>query len=101
MIEGVFRDGWPTVSLSVIGETGQLTVDFTVDTGFGGALALPSGLLQQIGASYTGSDEYRLADGTPRRFGFALVEIADMETIDGEENRFFTVLSKEGPSFGS
>ena len=87
MIEGIFRDDWPMVSLTVVGETGKRVINFIVDTGFGGSLAMPHNLLQQIGAEYAGNDEYQLADGTLRRFGFFLVEIAE-----DEDNRAFRVL---------
>ena len=91
MIEGTFRDDWPYVTLTVIGEQDTVEVDFIVDTGFGGALALPDEFLQRIGANYTGSDRYSLADGTVRRFGIAEVRIAE-----AEEERDFIVLAKEG-----
>ncbi len=91
MIEGTFRDGWPCVTLTVIGNHDTLEVEFIVDTGFGGALALPDEILQRIGASYTGSNRYSLADGSVRRFSLAEVRIAE-----DEEERDFIVLAKDG-----
>ncbi len=45
MILGHVRDRFPRVSLSMPGRNGPLLVEFIVDTGFDGDLALPQSII--------------------------------------------------------
>jgi len=75
MIQGYFRDDAPRVTLTLIGDTGRREVEFVVDTGFTGMLALPPFLLEAVGATLQGSRQVQLADGTQRRTPFYTVQI--------------------------
>jgi predicted aspartyl protease len=50
MILGVFRDHFARVTLSLPGSAEPFTVEFILDTGFDGDLALPSNILRQLDA---------------------------------------------------
>jgi predicted aspartyl protease len=45
---GEFRDGHPRARLTLNGLAGQLELEFVVDTGFDGDLALPGHLARQL-----------------------------------------------------
>ena len=49
MIPGVFRDGHPRTAITVYGDDAPQEVDFIVDTGFEGDLALPSHVADTAG----------------------------------------------------
>lgn len=48
---GQWRDGFPRVTLTLPGVRGPLEVEFIVDTGFDGDLALPEAMIRQLDAS--------------------------------------------------
>ena len=60
---GVFSDGHPRISLSLPGERGTVKIEFIVDTGFAGDLALPARLARQIESWPIGLRESMLANG--------------------------------------
>lgn len=65
MISGVVRDRFPRVVLRVRGSNGHQAIEFIVDTGFDGELALPRSLLQELGAVEAPVLQLvRLADGS-------------------------------------
>ena len=67
MTIGVFRDGHPRLTI-YLPLANQLTpVEFIVDTGFEGDLALPSDIARQLDADQAGSVLRMLADGVPYR----------------------------------
>ena len=66
MILGVFRDHFPRVTLLLPGPTDAVAVEFIVDTGFDGDLALPSNILRQLDAQPLFLSLRALGDGTLR-----------------------------------
>jgi clan AA aspartic protease len=66
MILGLFRDHLPCVTLVLPGPTGSNAVEFIVDTGFDGDLALPSNILRQLDAQPLFLSLRALGDGTLR-----------------------------------
>jgi len=64
MIFGHVRDRFPRVSLSLPGREGPISVEFIVDTGFDGDLALPQSLLNRLEAIPSDVHDVRLADGS-------------------------------------
>src|SRR5688500_12841084 len=70
MLVGRFRDGHPRVELSVQGEQ----LEFVVDTGLEGDIALPRAFTERLGPA-TGVRLRRLADGSPRNIPVHEVEV--------------------------
>lgn len=64
MIYGQFRDRFPRVSLDLPSPNGSVKVEFIVDTGFDGALTLPSAIARQVDARAFGLQTHLLADGS-------------------------------------
>jgi len=64
MTLGHVRDNFPRVALALPGLRGPLNVEFLVDTGFDGELALPSTLINQMEASFITERAVLLADGS-------------------------------------
>ena len=75
MITGRVRDDLPRVRLAVIGPTNPVAVEFVVDTGFDGEMALPQYLLQQISPPFVWDRPILLADYTERIVPHYLAEI--------------------------
>ena len=67
MTIGHVRDNLLRVVLMFPGQTGPVPVEFLVDTGFDGELALPGFILQQLVASFSIDQEIMLADGSRGR----------------------------------
>lgn len=67
MIQGHVRDDFPYVMLSLPGREGPMPVEFIVDTGFNGELALPSNILRQLEASFCFEEDVQMADGSRRK----------------------------------
>lgn len=63
MITGHFREGHPRVTLSLAGPEGSLEVEFVLDTGFEGDLALPGYLASSLNGGPTGFRRRVLASG--------------------------------------
>lgn len=64
MIVGVFRDHLPRVTLDLPARGQSLAVEFILDTGFDGYLAVPSRLLSRLEASPLYDTLRRLGDGS-------------------------------------
>lgn len=64
ILSGFFRDDHPRLTLSLPGHEGRLWVEFIVDTGFAGDLALPQSLIHRLEAELSGSESFALADGS-------------------------------------
>jgi len=60
---GQWRDGFPRVTLTLLGGREPLSLEFVVDTGFNGEIALPEYLIGQLGASPSGTQYLELAGG--------------------------------------
>lgn len=91
MIIGHFRGVFPRVTLELPGRAETVSVEFIVDTGFEGELALPSAIINSVDASYSFSRRIELADGTMREQPYYKI-ILDW---DGEP-RLTEVLMLEG-----
>jgi clan AA aspartic protease len=91
MTLGHVRDNFPRITLSLPGRNGPLSVEFIVDTGFDGELALPSALIGQLDASYSTERFVLLAANSPRRRPFYEVvldgngepRVTDVMALDG------------------
>ncbi len=66
MMLGHVRDNFARVTLALPGRTGAVWVEFVINTGFDGELALPAALLSGLDAAYAGDRPIQLADGTER-----------------------------------
>jgi len=64
---GQWRDGFPRVTLTLPGARGPLDVEFIVDTGFDGDLALPEAMIRQLDASILESRLISLAGAFRQR----------------------------------
>jgi clan AA aspartic protease len=96
VIRGSFRDDAARARLTLIGDADSVEVEFVVDTGFTGTLALPPSVLARIGASLDGTRLLRLADGTERRAPFYTVRIE----WDGEPHAVRAILLEDEPLIG-
>jgi clan AA aspartic protease len=91
VIYGHVRDDFPYVMLALRGLEGPLPVEFVVDTGFNGELALPGDILRQLDASFTAEETVQMADGSRRRRPYYEI------TLDwGGEERLTEVMLLEG-----
>jgi clan AA aspartic protease len=63
---GHVRDNFPRIALTLSGRDGKFQVEFIIDTGFDGEIALPPSLLSRLDASSSYSRRIRLADGSVR-----------------------------------
>ncbi len=92
MLLGHVRDYAARVLLTLLGEEGELTAEFVIDTGFEGDLAIPRSLvakLQRLSPYETRS--FALADGTLRELLICYIEIEW-----NEEPRSVEVLVTDG-----
>ncbi len=64
MIFGVFRDDHPRLTLSLPSASGEEFIEFIINTGFAGDLALPLSILVRLEADAVGIDSFALADGS-------------------------------------
>lgn len=64
MMLGHVRDRFPRLSLSLPGKNGPILVEFLVDTGFDGDLALPQSIINRLEATASDAHDVRLADGS-------------------------------------
>jgi clan AA aspartic protease len=96
MTEGYFRDDAPRIRLTVFGEISSVEVEFVVDTGFTGGLAMPTSLLQMIGATFEGSDSLLLAGGSERGTGVYTVGVE----WDGERRYVQAAALEDDPLIG-
>ncbi len=92
MIRGSVRDLFPRVTLSLPGDAGSVDVEFVVDTGFEGELALPPTSLADLDvAPVVNSRLIRLADGS---YGLAATYEILLEWAD--EPRPVSILLLDG-----
>ncbi|HYV47780.1 MAG TPA: hypothetical protein VFA20_23135 [Myxococcaceae bacterium] len=56
----------PLIELELIAPAGVVLENVVVDTGFGGALRVPSGFFRKYGLTPRGTTVVTLADGTPK-----------------------------------
>lgn len=92
MLFGHVRDRFPRVSLNLPGHEGFLSVEFIVDTGLDGDLALPASLIAKLEATPSDTRRVQLADGSQleRPYYQLLLNWED-------EDRLVEVLSLENP----
>ena len=67
VILGQWRDRFPRVTLTLAGAEGPLDVEFVVDTGFDGELALPASLVRRLDARILETRTVELAGGFQER----------------------------------
>jgi clan AA aspartic protease len=82
---GLVRDKFPLLTLSLPGLNGPLALEFIVDTGFEGELALPPSLLRRLEVGLVGDRPILLADGTIVRRSCFEVELewdAEVRTVE-------------------
>src|SRR5437879_230398 len=91
MILGHVRDNFPYVTLALPGREGPLHVEFVIDTGFDGELALPASLLNDLDTAFIGDHAVLLADRTRRSIPHYEIEI-DWH----DEKRSTEVIALEG-----
>ena len=70
MMLGHVRDFFARLALTLPGHSGPVSVEFVVDTGFEGELALPERLINQLAVSDASQRPVLLADGTRRERPF-------------------------------
>ena len=63
MTIGYWRDGFPRLTLTLLGGREPISLEFVVDTGFNGEVALPDSLIGRLGASPKGARYLELAGG--------------------------------------
>jgi clan AA aspartic protease len=66
MIIGHVRDAFPRVTLILPGLAGPVNIEFVVDTGFEGELAIPGVLLRRLDAVFVAEHTVLLADQSER-----------------------------------
>ena len=91
MMTGEWRDGFPRVTLTLVSERGTVEVDFIVDTGFNGDIALPESLLVKLGL-YPSSTHYVELAGGFRQRCFSYQIIVNWE----DEERLVEALTLDG-----
>ena len=93
MMNGRWRDRFPRVVLALPGLNGPLDIEFIVDTGFDGELALSDSLIQRLDIAVLDSRFVQLAGGFRQRtYAYELRMEWD------EETRLIEVLSLDGNS---
>ena len=91
MTTGEWRDGFPRLRLILAVERGPLGVEFVVDTGFNGDIALPEVFVAELGLLPTGAHYVELAGGFRQRcFSYEIM----LEWED--EERLVEVLTLDG-----
>lgn len=63
MIPGTFRDDHPRISLNLPGMQTEIDLEFIIDTGFAGDLAMPAQLAGLLTGDFAGLGKRRLANG--------------------------------------
>ena len=64
-MRGYFNDaGQPRITVFLFGNRGETTIDALIDTGFDGALCVPTPIAIPLGLELYGDQYYELADGT-------------------------------------
>lgn len=91
VILGQWRDRFPRVTLTLPGAEGPLEIEFVVDTGFDGELAMPESLVRRFDARILEGRSVELAGGFMERC-FAYEVVLDW---DGD-TRFVELLALDG-----
>ena len=91
VIFGVFRNGFPRVTLTVSGLSGPVEIEFIIDTGFDGELALPEGITNQLVTGVMEARVIELAGGFRQR-----CYAYELPIIWNEEDRLVEVLTLDG-----
>jgi predicted aspartyl protease len=93
MITGYVRDELPWVLMTLPGRGGSpVRIEFIVDTGFTGELAIPLSLLQQLDAVYSHEHPILLAGGAMERRPFYEIVIE----WEDEQERLTEVTALDG-----
>ncbi len=102
LIVGAFRDRLPLVLLTLEGRSGSLTVEFVLDTGFDGYVTLPQEVLRRLGATESGQQKSRLADGSIKTSVVYTVivnwdgDLVEAEALAAENNPLLGTLLLDG-----
>ncbi len=81
MTVGQWRDRFPRVTLTLPGLSGPLDVEFVVDTGFDGEIAVPETLIRRLELTILDARFVQLAGGFRQRcYSFEMVLDGDEET---------------------
>ena len=91
MMLGHVRDNFPRLTLTLPGQETLLNVEFLLDTGFDGELALPGHLIVHLIAEYAMHEFIRMADGTQ-----SSRPVYEILMDWGGESRVTNVLSLDG-----
>lgn len=91
MMIGRWRDGFPRVTLTLPGVNGPLDMEFIVDTGFDGELALPDFIIRQLDASVLELRLIRFAGAFQQRSLYY-----EMTLEWGNESRPVEIVALEG-----
>jgi clan AA aspartic protease len=94
---GTYRDHAPRLSLVLPGLSGELQVEFVVDTAFEGDLSMPPTLLRQLNVSQRTLDFRSLADGTIVEVPVYSVEL----NLSGEEREVEVISLASRPLLGT
>ncbi len=97
MIFGHVRDYMPRVSLMLPGINGPTSVEFILDTGFDGELALPPSLLPQLDVSFFRERRLQIADG---RIIVRVAYVIDLEWNEEQRQTEIMVL-ENAPLLGA
>ena len=85
MIAGIFHQGHPRVVLTLPGIDGPLEIEFIVDTGFEGDIAVPGRIARQLAGAPDGFSERMLADGSLFKCPYYLLDMEweqDVRTVE-------------------
>ncbi len=96
MIFGHVRDRFPRITLTLPGLNGPMSIEFIVDTGFDGDLAVPGALAAQMEAAES-EFRYISAAGGSARLSQALEVVLDW---DNEERITEVIVLENAPLLG-
>jgi clan AA aspartic protease len=91
MTNGRFRDGHPRITISLPGVSGQIAVEFIVDTGFDGEISIPPNMMNQLAVENPAMIMRRLAGDMRVR-----VNTIDLEVPVDDGNRTVEALVMPG-----
>jgi clan AA aspartic protease len=94
---GSVFDRSPKIRLIVKGQSSSEQIEFTIDTGFDGHIALPFSVIDRISAIYDGNQTIRLADGS---FGSVRRYIAAVDWNDKQKEVDVLALFAGSPLLG-
>ena len=82
---GVFRNKMPRLSVDLPGISETITVDFVLDTGFNGGLALPRRILQRLDVREWDATTHQVAGGeiiTTQTFTLEMMWLGRVRTVE-------------------